>query len=240
MEKIMFNDKYGLTDAVLQGRKTMTRRFVGNRMTDDDIKAYLKGYTELANECAPYKAGEIRNLSNFDPRQDWMEWGIDDKGKANIGIFHNETYKHSIYPQHQPGEVVAVAQSYKDLGYTKQWVEQHISPNPNAKPTDPFEKKYPGWNNKMFVRADLMPYQIRITDIKVERLQDVSKEDCLREGILALFTGYSYKYKDKYGFGYRGFSHIKDAFASLIDGVSGKGTWERNPYVFAYSFELIK
>ena len=234
----MFNDKYGLTEAVLQGRKTMTRRFVGNRMTDDDIKAYLKGYTELANKCAPYKAGEIRNLSNFDPRQDWMEWGIDDKGKANIGIFHNETYKHSIYPQHQPGEVVAVAQSYKDLGYTKQWVEQHISPNPNAKPTDPFEKKYPGWNNKMFVRADLMPHQIRITDIKVERMQDISDEDIMKEGITYIAGG---GYGVRFGGNYNVFAlNPIVAFAALIDKVSGKGTWEGNPYVFAYSFELCK
>lgn len=28
MQKIMFNDKYGLTQAVLEGRKTMTRRTV--------------------------------------------------------------------------------------------------------------------------------------------------------------------------------------------------------------------
>ena len=29
-------------------------------------------------------------------------------------------------------------------------------------------------------------------------------------------------------------------FACLIDKVFGKGTWERNPWVFAYEFELIK
>lgn len=29
MKKIIFNDKYGLTQAVLEGRKTMTRRVVG-------------------------------------------------------------------------------------------------------------------------------------------------------------------------------------------------------------------
>ena len=33
MKKIMFNDRFGLTDAVLDGKKTMTRRLVGNRMT---------------------------------------------------------------------------------------------------------------------------------------------------------------------------------------------------------------
>lgn len=28
MKKIMFNDRYGLTDAVIEGRKTMTRRII--------------------------------------------------------------------------------------------------------------------------------------------------------------------------------------------------------------------
>ena len=38
-------------------------------------------------------------------------------------------------------------------------------------------------------------------------------------------------------------SHFRSAqvaFANLINRISGKGTWESNPYVFAYSFKLIK
>ena len=31
-----------------------------------------------------------------------------------------------------------------------------------------------------------------------------------------------------------------EAYAALIDKISGKGTWERNPYVFVYDFELVK
>lgn len=218
----MFNDKYGLTDAVLQGRKTMTRRLVGNRMTEDDIKAYLKGYTELANKCAQYKIGEV----------------------------------------------VAVAQAYKDLGYTKEWVEQHISLNPNANWGDPFEKKYPGWNNKMFVASKFMPHQIRITDIKVERLQDISKKDCFKEGIIPI-TWRQYlkqdigdltpqKYIDHYVFTLEKFREgIEDcwaesdpneymaeeaevAFAVLIFKMLGRKVWDRNPWVFAYSFKLVK
>ena len=30
MQKIMFNDRYGLTQAVIEGRKTMTRRLIPN------------------------------------------------------------------------------------------------------------------------------------------------------------------------------------------------------------------
>ena len=155
MKKIMFNDRYGLTEAVLAGRKTMTRRVV-------------------------------RNLSNFDPRQDWMVKGVNDKGKANIAIFHNETYKYGIYPQYQPGEVVAVAQSYKSIH------EEMMNGDYGNSRYDAFRCAMvagtKGWDNKMFVCADLMPYQIRFTDLKLEPLQDISDEDCMREGIQAFDT----------------------------------------------------
>ena len=97
----------------------------------------------------------------------------------------------------------------------------------------------PGWKNKMFVSSYLMPHHIRITDIKIERLQDISDEDCLKEGLKDYIIG----------FGFDGWLNKRDelkhspyprtVFAALIDKVSGKGTLERNPWVFAYSFERI-
>ena len=39
---------------------------------------------------------------------------------------------------------------------------------------------------------------------------------------------------------YRGYETPREAYAALIDKVSGKGTWQNNPYVFVYDFELIK
>lgn len=213
MQKIMFNNEYGLTYAVRQGRKTMTRRIA----YDGEIKDIHTGYITEGVD-----AGRLALCD------------------GNM-IVAKSKYK--------LGEVLAVAQSYKDLGYTKEWVEQHISPNPNAKPTDPFEKKYPGWNNKMFVPAELNEAQrIRITDIKAERLQDISEEDCLKEGIQECFPYIDRDPNDKV----RTFQYFKDGkiryrispasecFAHLIDDVSGKGTWASNPWNFAYTFELIK
>ena len=93
----------------------------------------------------------------------------------------------------------------------------------------------------MFVRADLMPHQIRITGVKVERLQDISDEDCIKEGI----------YMDEDPMNPQAFIYTypnapqwyftpHEAYAALIDRISGKGTWKSNPYVFAYDFELVK
>lgn len=89
----------------------------------------------------------------------------------------------------------------------------------------------------MFVKADLMPHSIRITNIRVERLQDISEDDCLKEGIWREdnvgLEGVTYWSNSS-------FRTAKEAYASLIDRISGKGTWDSNPWVFVYDFELIK
>lgn len=40
MKKIMFNDKYGLTQAVLEGRKTQTRRMLNPTMFFQRLETY--------------------------------------------------------------------------------------------------------------------------------------------------------------------------------------------------------
>lgn len=132
------------------------------------------------------------------------------------------------------GEIIAVAQSYEDAGLPRQMskatrIEQLF--------------QYAGWNNAMFVRADLMPHYIKITNVRVERLQDISEEDCLKEGVYET-TSNRYVvngiYLSKNEFLLRTFTTARAAFATLIDKISGKGTWDSNPFVYAYEFELVK
>ena len=193
MQKIMFNDKYSLTKAVLDGIKTHTRRIIP--LTDVD-REYLD--------------------SAFD-------WDL----RESIII--------DRYARYKVGKEVAIAQSYKDI-------EDQL-PVPINK--NPFEQKQgyhiygdsAGWHNKMFVWAELMPHRIRIINIRIERLQDISDEDCMKEGVRT--DGYHQKYYTVSGFKMH-YSTPQLAFASLIDRTCGKGTWESNPYVFVYEFELIK
>ena len=93
----------------------------------------------------------------------------------------------------------------------------------------------------MFVKADLMPHRIRITEVRVQRLQDISDEDCLNEGVIydKLTTVAPYGFYVKEGIR-KCYRTPQDAFWELINRVSGKGTWERNPYVLAYTFELVQ
>lgn len=207
MKKIMFNDKYGLTDAVLEGRKTMTRRIIKS-------------------------VNVVQSLNE-----------IEEDGDINCSDTQIVINRFSRY---QPGEVVAVTQSYNDSGWNPNTLQQTFVKEPTVFPDlDPISplsgwidlplKYHRGWSNKMFVYAGLMPHQIRITNVRVERLQDISDDDCIREGIKEVpFTQYSWTDNEKMAL----FDTPRDAFAALIDKVSGKGTWESNPWVFVYEYEL--
>ena len=215
MKKIMFNDSYGLTQAVLNGTKTMTRR-IGEKYLTELIKGHENDFTITSQRACP------KHLVVESPQL-----------PHGICLWLGTKYR--------LGEVIAVAQSYETLANSG-YLDKMVVPANNPVKCE-FKKEYynPGWSNKMFVRPDLMPHQIQITDIKIERLQDISDEDCLKEGIKQTFSSsYCFEYTGKHGFGYTFSDSPKKAFASLIDRISGKGTWQSNPIVVAYSFRLIK
>lgn len=190
MKRISFKDSGGLnlTQAVLSGRKTMTRRAVPE-WVERDAMVYAEGKSEFTRVKFEY------------------------------------VLKHSPY---KVGDVVAIQQAYRDALKKYQWEDEYF---------EEMYEKSAGWTNKMFVKAELMPHHIRITDVRVEMLQDISDEDCLREGILPItdmhdITNYYFGESDEY-------YTPRKAFAALIDKAGGRGTWNNNPLVWAYSFELV-
>ena len=216
MKKIMFNDKYSLTQAVLDGRKTMTRRIIKCPRT-------FKG---------EWVAGFNIHRRHSDKKiVGWPYMYDADEREFDMG---------EILPKYKVGEVVAVAQRYKDVVEKRNEAQETLCLYKIGEEYLTMEEMGAGWSNTMFTKADLMPHHIRITDIKIERLQDISDEDCFKEGIFKWDAGqkdipfYSFHYAD-----IPDYNDPRDAFAELIDKVSGKGTWESNPYVFVYEFELV-
>lgn len=229
MKKIMFNDKYTLTDAVLRGTKTMTRR-------------------------------AEKGLEN-------LEEGNFCYSKHNKGILlygEKGSVIETIKTRYKLGEVVAVAQSYCDV-YDEYQIDTSFVKWCKANGKDYYEEYHTmkvlqqtaGYHNKLFVKSCLMPHQIRITDIKIERLQEISDEDCLKEGVQmfdspngklyiagGVDVGDEVRMKIKKGIVSlaNSFYTPRESFAALIEkpGVGRKGLWDENPYVVAYSFELIK
>lgn len=218
MKKIMFNDKLGLTQAVLEGRKTMTRRICKYDRPDEswDIVFPVFGSKDYDNE------GNL--VSPLFGAFGWKNKDGDFTG------WNNPLYKF--------GEVVAIAQSYRDSGYSPDSLDRH----PKDLSVRGLMKNSAGWNNKMFVKSYACKHHIKITNVKIERLQDISDEDCLKEGIVkgkcgsesTHFMDAYYVPKEK-----QPYCTPRDAFEVLIDKFSGKGVWESNPFVFAYEFVLF-
>lgn len=199
MKKIMFNDRFMLTEAVLSGRKTQTRRIVSDRLWD-----MWKNFNELGGSSA-----------------------IDEEAEYFL--------RHSTY---KVGEVVAIAQCYRDVVKEMRTILSNLVNREKAEYIRETYCNSPGWSNKMFARDYLMPHHIRITGVRVERLQDISDEDCIKEGIRFIpeIELHYFERKDIKGFY---FDTPREAFAALIDRISGKGTWASNPWIFVYEFELV-
>jgi hypothetical protein len=204
MKKIMFNDKYRLTQAVLEGIKTQTRRIMNPQ--PEDCSTVHRWY-----KSAYWKDKPMSLVVNEDGSVycEFCGYGA----KLEGGSIFRLPYK--------VGEIVAVAQSYNSF-YNDEC-------NPNLFPNGA------GWTNKRYVKPELMPHRIRITAVSVERLRDISDIDCMSEGI---------NYYEQEGFSWcstgKLFDTPREAYASLIDKISGKGTWESNPWCFVYDFELVK
>lgn len=212
----MFNDRFNLTKLVLGGIKTHTRRLE----LDCNIRFYLYNYE-----------GSYPKIED-----------------NKICIYSDDGYLLATRnTRYKIGEEVAIAQSYSQCGNFPDYELDE-----DGYPVMP---KRSGYFNKMFVKAELMPYRIRITNIKIERMQDISDEDCLKEGITevsgefeahtVLQNGYYGErlrvIKRYYGIQYYELGESpREAYGTLIDKISGKGTWESNPYVIVYEFELIK
>ena len=141
-KKIMFSDKFGLTEAVLSGRKTQTRRII-------------KPQPEVSE-----RMGMV-----------WKGYAYGITSPAGSPFFLKDVYENFLsgtdYPQdhrYKVGEVVAVAQSYKDCGYAPAALDR--SPKDlNVVRGTLGESK--GWNNKMFVRSGgCRIYPMRIVSLR--------------------------------------------------------------------------
>lgn len=206
-----------LFNKVVTGEKTQTRRII-NHFGNKEHYGKLLCHWGLSRPPYLAETGDWR----------WeLQTAVDDshsfiiKSNYNVGetVYLKEPYSYLSLNNQEPVLIYKYGEDYSDI--------EEVSPIK--------------WKNKLFMPASAARYFIEITAVRAERLQDISEEDCLKEGIEA-FT------KDeklfKYGLDGWEWSEMSrtaiEAYASLIDKINGKGTWERNPCVWVYDFKLIK
>lgn len=208
--KIYFNDTYGMTQAVLDKRKTKMIEFF-------KVPSTYHGITTSGISVSKNAYGDF-----------FVSIVDEDEAPIDGGY---------IYPKYKLGEEISVAQSYTSIGekcyYYRDTDEfMFIMRDGTDHAIDPR-----GVDNKMFVRPDLMPHQIKITKVDVLHVQDLTEDDCIQEGIMMDAEKGKYFLKGKrtiLG------NTAKDVFSKYVNRIKGKETWEDNPFVLMYDFILIK
>lgn len=97
----------------------------------------------------------------------------------------------------------------------------------------------PAWNAGRFRPPMFMPrwasrITCEVTDVRVERLQDISAADALAEGIVAV----------RGGFGLPAGEHFhnddpRESYWSLWEAINGPGSVEANPWIWAVTFRRL-
>lgn len=209
MKKILFNNRYGLETAVIERRKTMTRRIVRCPKT-------FRGVSDVELEFHRRLGSDI-----------WYDCVVTDGDGRKLG---------QLQLPYELGEVVAVGQRYKDV--PMDFLLSHLDDPRKRYFEQQLIQQSAGWRNKMFTLPEKMPWQVQMTDLWFEHMQDISDEDCLREGLLI-----GEQEPRMYGFRLPkgtvlSFLTPREAFAALIDRINGHGTWKYNPWVVAYTMDL--
>jgi hypothetical protein len=94
-----------------------------------------------------------------------------------------------------------------------------------------------GWRPSIHMPRWASRLTLTVTEVRVERLQDISEADCVAEGIewmTRTASGNFYRHFDAPGMPIMAFG----AYRSLWNHINGAGAWDVNPWVVAYTFTV--
>lgn len=93
-----------------------------------------------------------------------------------------------------------------------------------------FHRRPDKWKPSIHMPRWASRITLRVTGVKVERLQDISDEDAKAEGV-TLSPERENRRRWQHPYGYQ--------FQELWTSINGPGSWDANPWVAAYSFERV-
>ena len=234
MKGILFTEP--MFNAVIEGRKTQTRRIV-KKQTKDSYQIV---------EMVSIEKGEHVKYYGFRTKEQYdnlSKWSKNNKEYTFMGREYNR--KHFTQPLYKVGETVYIKEPYYITRYQGGLMDLEWKECVKYKYGTKEENYEWRWNNPRTMAASQARYFIEITAVRYERLQDISDEDCLKEGIEELNAGEIVRgYPDYIQYSTDGggshFDTPQQAYAALIDKINGKGTWACNPYVWVCDFKLSK
>jgi hypothetical protein len=165
-----------MVQAILEGRKTMTRRIVKDKFLIQGNPKFSTRNSELTGVCPYGKVGDVL----------WVR---------------EKFFKHNEH------EIWYAAENF-----------------PRIIDTD-----YVKWKPSIHMPKAAARIWLEITNIRVERLWEISDEDAKAEGV-----------KPKEGMWFKRIQRYDEAFSELWQSINGEQSWNENPWVWVVEFKKIK
>ncbi len=256
MKEIPILFSTAMVQALLSGRKTKTRRIIDPQpiwSVETDGNLYegnhkVDGHPDwphqFAYQFAKWKKGDLLWV-----RENWQLKGWDfEEGTMTVKFATGETHNCLA---HDPDEDSSWLMDKVD------WLEDHgyIIPNPANPEMFVFTAKKQPFKPYIHMPKEAARIWLQVTDIRVERLQDISEQDAIAEGIesyhmigdLIAYKNYSetarkdFLNKSSYGFdsGKETHSAPVASFCSLWVDINGRESWISNPWGWVISFKIL-
>jgi len=253
MKPIIFSTP--MVQAIFEGRKTMTRRVMKpvNAVKAKRMGCYhqgnglwIHGYTDAKEadgsikdysisscwqkldyyirDYAPYKPGDVLWV-----REMWQV-GYKESPPCDIETWNKLS---ACVPCHRSGEC--------EIGHNHPWEYLYKASPETYEDYDEIK-----WRPSIHMPREAARIFLRVMDVRVERVQDISEDDAVSEGCMpkgceCLNSSYYEPCPDCYGNGlipaHYIFSELWDKINAKRDG--GLYAWEQNPWVWVYTFERI-
>ena len=218
-----------MAQAILDGRKTQTRRMILSE--DGDKRSWVNRHSDLYSLYGSYDG-----LDSF----------------PNESIAKRYKNKPGLYVVLSGPDGIITKCSYGKIGDVL-WVRetwQKIIDNSGDQPvfagfaykTD--NVTYPDikWKPSIFMPKEACRIRLKITDISADKLQDISEEDAMAEGINKIdgkVIGYPFGVPFNYSNGLANYTTAIEAYQALWQSINGKGSWDKNPWIWKITFEKL-
>ena len=104
-----------------------------------------------------------------------------------------------------------------------------------------YDKPLGGWKPCIHMPKEAARIFFKVTNVRCEKLQDISNEDAIAEGCSVYGPFGEYKGAPHPATGmHRAYRNPKDAFRSIWEFINGKDSWKNNPWVWVYEYERIE
>jgi hypothetical protein len=99
-----------------------------------------------------------------------------------------------------------------------------------------------GWykRNSLFMPRDACRIYLEITNVRCEKLQDISENDAIAEGVEVVDMIQGYPLYRNYERPSGGFSFAGNSYETLFESINGPGSWNENPFVWVVEFKRIE